>query len=176
MKLELAGVDSVIRDLGTLPRKIMRKGVAGGVKAVGREGVKDLKAAVPTQTGVLRRSIGAKVLKKRGDEIAALKIGGTRKVARAGVAKPRKQDYILRFLEGGVKRHILMAWGADNKRYGTQAVRKMNKSGTRPARALYHKGFRGRWLLRQLMATHNRKYAERFAAGVTAAVAKARAA
>ena len=171
MRLEIGGIDATVAILAGLPKKIIRKGVASGSRAVGKEAAKDVKAVVPVKSGAVRRSIGSKMLKKRGDELAALKIGGTRKVKRAGIAKSRKQDYILRFLEGGVKRHVLRGWDASGSRLGTQALRKLNKTNARPAKSVMHPGFRARWLLRQVMQRNNGKYGKAFADGVRASLA-----
>ena len=140
------------------------------MREIGKVGAKDLKSIVPTKTGALRRSIGSKVLQKRGDELAAMKLGGTRKVTRKGQGKARAQDYILRWLEGGVKRHILIAWDGNNKRLPTSRIRALNKSGGRAARAIHHRGFQARYLLRQLSVVKEDSWAKSFAEGVAKAM------
>lgn len=184
MKVEIEGISDAIREIEDQPRKIIRKGVSGGLRSLGKEGVKDLKAAVPVDTGGTRRSIGSRVLKKRGDELAAIKIGETK--SREG-KKRRKynsafggmtnywvaHEHVLRFLDGGVQRHVLMAWSATGKRLDRVAIRRMNRGGAIKGKVVYHKGFQGRYLMQQMVSLYGRKYAQRFAEGLLDAYRKA---
>ncbi len=100
--IDISGVEAVIARLGSVPQKIRAKGFRTATGAVGRAAAKDLKGVVPRATGALYRSISSRLLRKRGGEEAAVKIGGIKR------GKGRvMQDYVLRFLEDGTKRHMV---------------------------------------------------------------------
>ena len=165
MRLEIVGVTALNQRLATVPRRLQLKGFRQATAAVGKAVSQDLKAIVPKRSGKLRQSIAYRVLRKRSGEIAALKIGGVRKVSRGG--KPQAQDYVLRFLEQGAKRHMLKAWTHEGRRYGTAAVRKMNSAGQLVPRRILHPGIKATFQLARLATRNQARYSEVFAQTVT---------
>ena len=133
---------------------------------MGRAVASDLQAIVPKRSGKLRQSISQRVLRKRNGEVAALKVGGLRKVNRNG--KPQAQDYILRFLERGTKRHMLKAWSSEGRRYATAALRRMNSAGELAPRRMMHPGIRASYQLERLAHGKQAKYSAVFVQAVEA--------
>ena len=168
MRIDISGVEDLSRRLQGIPKKVQTKGFRQGTQAVGKAVANDLKLIVPTRTGKLRQSINYKRLRQRGGEIAALKIGGLRKVSRG--SKPQAQDYILRFLEKGTKRHMLKAWTSEGKRYGTAAVRRMNSAGQVVPRRMMHPGIRATFQLERLANSNQSKYSTTFVQAVERAI------
>lgn len=155
MRISIDGIDMALERIRSAPDKIQTKGLKAGLKAASLEAVKDLRAVVPVQTGLLQKSIGTKILKPRGDEISAVKIGSTR-------AGSDNRYYILRFLEDGTKPHMLRAWDKNGKRYGTYSIRKMNESGQRVARSIMHPGEHASLLMEKLAQANESRYGDIF--------------
>ena len=163
--IEISGIEELSVRLQKIPQSIRVKGFRQATAAVGKAVSQDLKAIVPIRSGKLRQSISYRFLRKRGNEVAALKIGGVRKVSRG--AKPQAQDYVLRFLEKGAKRHMLKAWTHEGRRYGTAAVRKMNSAGLIVPRRILHPGIKASFQLERLATRNQARYSEVFAQTVT---------
>lgn len=167
--IDIDGIDEALQQLKTAPKRMLTKGIREGAKAVGKAASRDLASAVPVKTGVLRRSVSSRLLAKRTGEIAAIKVGGLKKVARKG-GKARQQDYILRFLEAGTKPHMLKAWDSNNKRLTAADIRKANSAGQHLPRSVLHPGIKGRGLLKALSMAKEATYAQVFRLGVEAAL------
>lgn len=171
MNVDIDGIDDALQQLKTAPKRVITKGIREGAKAVGKAGSRDLASAVPVKTGVLRRSISSRLLAKRAGEIAAVKVGGLKKVARKG-GKATQQDYILRFLEAGTKQHMLKAWDSNGKRLTTADIRKANSAGQRLPHSVLHPGIKGRGLLKALSMTKETQYTQVFRLAVESALSQ----
>ena len=171
MNVDIIGIDQASRQIADIPKRLLNKGVREGTKAVGKEASRDLASAVPIKTGVLRRSVSSKLLAKRAGEVAAVKIGGLKKVARKG-EKATQQDYILRFLEAGTKQHMLKAWDSNGKRLNSADIRKANSAGQHLPRSVLHPGIKGRGLLKALSMAKENEYAQVFRLAVESALSQ----
>ncbi len=142
--LELIGYEEFQKGLQQLQGTLLNnKAQRSGVREIAKEGKEQLKAALPSKTGVLQESIGYKTLsKKRKSTIGAMsddivmEVGATRKVLDTRMKKPKKrhQTFILRFLNRGVGLHRITAKNSES----------LWVNGRPIGRTALHKGFSGK--------------------------------
>ena len=62
---EVLGMDELLKNLKTLPEKVQKRVLVGAVRAAAKPIVKEAKALVPVEHGVLKESIGVTKFKTR---------------------------------------------------------------------------------------------------------------
>lgn len=63
--VEVAGMDELLRNLKTLPEKVQKRVLVGGVRAAAKPVLNEAKRLVPKDTGNLKKSIGVTKLRTK---------------------------------------------------------------------------------------------------------------
>ena len=96
----VTGLDEVLRKLRKIPERIQKNVVVGAVRAGTKPIVKEAKALVPTNTGILKKSIGVAKRKSKDKNIIHFSVAPRSKAVHKALLKNKQGKWLISKVTG----------------------------------------------------------------------------